>query len=362
MSFAMNLRRGSAAAPAEPTLNASSAQADCVAFIADPLTHGTVTQLCQPVFPGFQIQHGGAKEAVDYLAAGAPPKILIVDVSDSNKPLSAMLPIIAAFAEDTRVIAIGALNDIELYREMIEAGISDYLVKPVSEKALSIALDRAEQRKAAPAAAPEPEARVVPDSGKRSLVAVMGTRGGVGASTVAMNLAWLMANDHKRDTMLVDLDLQGGTIALALDVEPSHGLREVLDNPARIDSLFVTSVATKFAERLQCSGRRGGRRRRSPLQHFGRLPAPRRVEEDSIGRHRRSAAQRTRRPRRRAGCGDRDCPRHRPHLGRPARRHPPAHDGPAGGAQRSRPFRRQPRRRPRRHRLEGRVREGARQV
>ena len=250
MSFAMNLRRGSAAAPAEPTLSPSHAQADCVAFVADPLTHGTVTQLCQPVFPGLQVHQGGAKEAVDFLAAGAPPKILIVDVSDSNKPLSAMLPIIAAFAEDTRVIAIGALNDIELYREMIEAGISDYLVKPVTDKALSIALDRAEQRKAAPAAAPEPEAHVVPDAGKRSLVAVMGTRGGVGASTVAMNLAWLMANDHKRETMLLDLDLQGGTIALALDVEPSHGQREVLDNPARIDSLFVTSVATKFADRL----------------------------------------------------------------------------------------------------------------
>ena len=250
MSFAMNLRRGSAAAQAEPTLSPSAGQADCVAFVSDPLTHGTITQLCQPAFPGLQVHQGGAKEAVDFLAAGAPPKILIVDVSDSNKPLSAMLPIIAAFAEDTRVIAIGALNDIELYREMIEAGISDYLVKPVSEKALSIALDRAEQRKAAPAAAPEPEAKVVPDAGKRSLVAVMGTRGGVGASTIAMNLAWLMANDHKRDTMLVDLDLQGGTIALALDVEPSHGLREVLDNPARIDSLFVTSVATKYAERL----------------------------------------------------------------------------------------------------------------
>jgi pilus assembly protein CpaE len=246
----MNLRRGSAAAQAEPTLSPSAGQADCVAFVSDPLTHGTITQLCQPAFPGLQVHQGGAKEAVDFLAAGAPPKILIVDVSDSNKPLSAMLPIIAAFAEDTRVIAIGALNDIELYREMIEAGISDYLVKPVSEKALSIALDRAEQRKAAPAAAPEPEAKVVPDAGKRSLVAVMGTRGGVGASTIAMNLAWLMANDHKRDTMLVDLDLQGGTIALALDVEPSHGLREVLDNPARIDSLFVTSVATKYAERL----------------------------------------------------------------------------------------------------------------
>jgi pilus assembly protein CpaE len=159
-----------------------------------------------------------------------------------------MLPIIAAFAEDTRVIAIGAVNDINLYREMVEAGLSDYLVKPISEKAITLALDHAVHRKSAPVS--EPEAKAVPDTGKRSLVAVMGTRGGVGASTVAMNLAWLMANEHKRDTMLVDLDLQCGTIALALDVEPSHGLREVLDNPARIDSLFVTSVATKCGERL----------------------------------------------------------------------------------------------------------------
>src|SRR5262250_1744249 len=168
MSFATNLRRGSGATAIEPTLSPSSAQADCVAFIADPVTQGTVTQLCQPVFSGLQVHQGGAKEAVDYLAAGAPPKILIVDVSDSSKPLSAMLPIIAAFAEDTRVIAIGALNDIELYREMIEAGISDYVVKPVTDKALSIAIERAQQRKTVAVAGPAPEAGIAPDAGKRS--------------------------------------------------------------------------------------------------------------------------------------------------------------------------------------------------
>lgn len=249
MSLAAKLRRGSAAEAAEPTLAPSSATADCVAFVGDPETHGAVTQVAQARFPGLQVHQGGAKEAVDYLAAGAPPKILIIDVSDSNKPLSAMLPIIAAFAEDTRVIAIGAMNDINLYREMVEAGISDYVVKPVTEKALEVALNRAEQRKQV-AVAPEPEAKPVTETAKRSLIAVMGTRGGVGASTVATNVAWLMAHDVKCDTMLVDLDLQCGTVALSLDVEPSHGLREVLDNPARIDSLFVTSVATKCGDRL----------------------------------------------------------------------------------------------------------------
>ncbi len=247
MSLATNLRRGSVMEmPAEPSLGG---QADCVAFIADPETHGTVDAVCQSRYPGLQMMQGGTREAVDYLAAGAPPKVLIVDVSDSNKPLSAMLPIIAAFAEDTRVIAIGAVNDINLYREMMEAGISEYLIKPISDRSLSAALDRAAERKAA-AAGPVNMATPAAENNKRSLVAVLGTRGGVGASTVAMNLAWLMANEHKRDTMLLDLDLQGGTVALALDIEPSHGLREVLDNPARIDSLFVSSVAVKCGERL----------------------------------------------------------------------------------------------------------------
>jgi pilus assembly protein CpaE len=246
MSLATSLRRGSLVeSSAEPTLGG---QGDCVAFIADAETHGVVSAVCQPRYPGFSIMQGGTREAVDYLAAGAPPKVLIIDVSDSNKPLSAMLPIIAAFAEDTRLIAIGAVNDINVYREMIEAGISEYLIKPVTDKSLSSALARADEHKSHAAA--EPESKPAADSGKRSLVAVLGTRGGVGASTVAMNLAWLMANEHKRETMLLDLDLQCGTIALALDVEPSHGLREVLDNPARIDSLFISSVAVKCGERL----------------------------------------------------------------------------------------------------------------
>jgi pilus assembly protein CpaE len=251
MSFASKLRRGAPIeGPIEPDMSNQSA-GDCVAFVNDPETHGIINIVCGPRFPGLQIVNGGTREVVDYLAAGAPPKLLIVDVSDSAKPMSAMLPIIAAFAEDTKVIAIGAVNDINLYREMTEAGISDYLVKPVGDRALDGAINRAEERRQQALQAsmsPAPVAAAVND--KRSVVSVLGTRGGVGATTVATNLAWLMAFDKKRDTILMDLDLQDGSIALALDVEPSHGLREVLDNPSRIDSLFITSVGVKCGDHL----------------------------------------------------------------------------------------------------------------
>ncbi len=251
MSFASKLRRGAPIeGPIEPDMSHQSA-GDCVAFVNDPETHGISNIVCGPRFPGLQIVNGGTREVVDYLAAGAPPKLLIVDVSDSAKPMSAMQPIIAAFAEDTKVIAIGAVNDINLYREMTEAGISDYLVKPVGDRALDGAINRAEERRQQALQAsisPGPAAAAIND--KRSVISVLGTRGGVGATTVATNLAWLMAFDKKRDTILMDLDLQDGSIALALDVEPSHGLREVLDNPSRIDSLFITSVGVKCGDHL----------------------------------------------------------------------------------------------------------------
>jgi pilus assembly protein CpaE len=224
----------------EPSLD-PAAEADCVAFVADNQTHGAVMATCQPRFPGFRVRDGGSREALEYLADGRAPKVLIIDVSDSSNPLTALLPIIAAFAEQTRLIAIGTANDITIYREMIEAGIAEYLVKPVTERALVSALARLDDKPVqAVAAAPE----------RRPVIAVVGTRGGVGASTIAINCAWLAAHEFKRRATLLDLDLQHGTVALALDVEPTHGLREALENPSRIDSLFINSAMVKVGERL----------------------------------------------------------------------------------------------------------------
>lgn len=216
---------------------------DCAAFIADEETRRLVEQVCQDLGKDAAVMEGGSREAMEYLSEAPMPEILIVDVSDTAKPLSTMLTITAAFAENTKVIAVGAVNDIALYRELIDGGVSDYLVKPVSEKALSDAVAR---DRSAPQA-PEPTAT---EKTPANIVAVIGTRGGVGASTVAANCAWIIAQEQKRQTTLLDLDLQFGTIALALDIEPTRGLREALENPTRIDSLFLSSAAAKLSDRL----------------------------------------------------------------------------------------------------------------
>lgn len=215
---------------------------ECAAFVSDEETRRIVEQACQALGKDVSIAEGGSREAMEYLSEAPMPEVLIVDVSDTGKPLSTMLTITAAFAENTKVIAIGSVNDISLYRELIDGGVSDYLVKPVSEKTLgeAIARNRSTTKSAEP----------VTDKPAPNLIAVIGTRGGVGASTIAANCAWIVAQEHKHQTTLLDLDLQFGTIALVLDIEPTRGLREALENPSRIDSLFLSSAAAKLSDRF----------------------------------------------------------------------------------------------------------------
>jgi pilus assembly protein CpaE len=216
--------------------------AECVAFVGDDETLAVVSSVLHQFFADAVVRNGDSTEVLDYLADVSPPKVLIVDISESNQPLSAMLSLTAAVTDGTRLIGIGAVNDIALYRELTEAGVTDYLVKPITEKALAAALSRTEEA-AAPPMAP-------PSSHDCEKIVVVGARGGVGASTVAVNLAWIFAEEFKKRTALVDLDLEFGTIALSLDLEPTRGLREALETPARIDNLFISSATAKLSDNL----------------------------------------------------------------------------------------------------------------
>ncbi|MEA2783408.1 MAG: pilus assembly protein CpaE [Rhodospirillaceae bacterium] len=212
-----------------------------VAFANDEGTRAVIQAVCQSRQDRLILKEGGSREALEYASRYALPHLLIVDVSDADRPLDSLSPILAAADENTRIIAIGALNDITLYREMTEAGVVDYLVKPLTDRALIAAIQRAEERHGTTKGGAVERSR---------LIAVIGARGGVGASTVAANLAWYLAEQFKRRTVLLDLDLQFGTGSLAFDAEPSRGLREALEQPNRIDALLINGATFRQTERL----------------------------------------------------------------------------------------------------------------
>jgi pilus assembly protein CpaE len=123
----------------------------------------------------------------------------------------------------------------------MELGVADYLVKPVPAPLLRDALQQA-RRSDLPAPGQTSAARTL---------AVLGARGGVGVTTLAASIGWGLATDPRLRTVLLDLDLQQGAMALGLDIEPGRGLRELLSAPERIDSLLIGSAAAQQGERLR---------------------------------------------------------------------------------------------------------------
>uniref|UniRef100_UPI0035BC6B02 AAA family ATPase n=1 Tax=Sphingomonas sp. TaxID=28214 RepID=UPI0035BC6B02 len=144
----------------------------------------------------------------------------------------------------TVVIASGQVNDVRLYRDLVASGIQDYLLKPLSPDMLRDSFTHAQAMLNAP--------KLVDASVERPhcSTAIIGTRGGVGASTVATSLAWLLAEKEGRSTALLDLDIHFGTGALALDIEPGRGLTDAIENPSRIDGLFIERAMVKASEKL----------------------------------------------------------------------------------------------------------------
>jgi len=172
------------------------------------------------------------------LREGATPRVLLVDLSDSPTPFVVVANARKISGDALKIVTLGTVNDVGLYRDLIGAGASDYLVKPVSREALASSLEREGATGAAPAWLGQ-------------VVAFIGSRGGVGTTTTAVACAWLLAEQHQAPTVLLDLNLHFGSVALKLDVEPGSGLCEALEQPSRIDALFVDRAAVKITDRLR---------------------------------------------------------------------------------------------------------------
>jgi pilus assembly protein CpaE len=232
-------------APAE-SLSASVAApavevpSDAIAFALDGETRAIIASHFG-ADAGSRIFEGDVRSAIEYLAENGSPPLLIVDISQSDDPMADLDALADVCTPGTVVLTLGAANDVSLYRRLRSAGVADYLVKPLTPDALADALR----------AALSPQAQITePQTIQGKMICVVGARGGSGASTLATNLAAIMAREGNKKVGLIDLDLQFGTIALLLDVEASRGLREALENPDRIDSMFVDSASSLVGERL----------------------------------------------------------------------------------------------------------------
>jgi pilus assembly protein CpaE len=231
-----------APAPIErPTSRAPVGRPPLLGFVADAETERVMREcLAHLAMPQGEIMRGGIAKAIEYLGSQRSPNTLIVDISGIDLPVSQILALEEVCEPGVVVIAIGTRNEIGLYRDLMQAGVSEYVVKPLNTQLLAKALS------AGPAAGTATPIHLK----LGTMVAVIGARGGVGTTTLAVNLAWHLANRQSRRVALVDLDLQNGDCALALDIKPTSGLREALVNPARIDSTLLERVMMPIGSRL----------------------------------------------------------------------------------------------------------------
>lgn len=215
------------------------------AYVCDDLT----ADMLRPVavehgWAPEKVNKGGLRNAVQSLSVSASPNILFVDLSESGDPLNDINALAEVCEPGTVVIAAGQVNDVRLYRDLVASGIQDYLLKPFSADQLREAFANAQMTISGP--------RVSEPTLERPhvLAAVIGVRGGVGASTIATSVAWLMGDKTGRSTALLDLDIHFGTGALALDLEPGRGLTDAIENPSRIDGLFIERAMVRANEKL----------------------------------------------------------------------------------------------------------------
>jgi len=216
-----------------------------VAFVCDE----TTAEIVRPVavemgWAPEKVNKGGLRNAVQSLSVSASPQILFVDLSESGDPLNDINALAEVCEPGTVVIAAGQVNDVRLYRDLVVSGIQDYLLKPLTPDMLREAFTHAQSILNAP--------KSVEGGAERPhcATAIIGARGGVGASTLATSVAWILSEKGNRTTALLDLDVHFGTGALALDLEPGRGLTDAIENPSRIDGLFIERAMVKSSEML----------------------------------------------------------------------------------------------------------------
>ncbi|MEQ9179891.1 MAG: AAA family ATPase, partial [Nitratireductor sp.] len=184
-----------------------------------------------------KVHMGGLEAALEYYNTAPTPNLIVLESRDEPKELLESLQRLADVCDpSTKVIVIGHYNDVWLYRELIRAGISEYVVAPVSLADVVAIISQIFV---------DPDAEPLGKS-----IAFVGAKGGVGSSTIAHNVGWMMSTTFNSEVVVADLDLPFGTANINFDQDPAQGIAEAVFSPERIDEVYLDRLLAQCSEHL----------------------------------------------------------------------------------------------------------------
>ena len=180
---------------------------------------------------------GGLPAAVEFYGSAPTPNLVVVESKGRPEDILGHLDGLADVCDPgTKVLVIGHVNDVLLYRELVRRGVSEYVVAP---------LDLFDVLRTIGDLYHSPDAALLGRS-----IAFIGAKGGCGSSTVAHNVAWSISKTFENDVLVADLDLAWGTAGLDFNQDPTQGVLEALTSPERIDEVFLDRLLTKCSDHL----------------------------------------------------------------------------------------------------------------
>jgi pilus assembly protein CpaE len=182
------------------------------------------------------IKMGGMAAAIEAYHTVPTPNVIILETEGSTDILAGLDELATVCDAGTRVVVIGNENDVAPYRELVRRGVSDYVIGPV--ETLDVVRSICGLFSASEAVA------------VGRTIAVVGAKGGVGASTVAHNVAWAIARDLGLDSVVIDLDLAFGTASLDYNKDPVQGIANAVFSPDRPDTAFIERLLSKCTDHL----------------------------------------------------------------------------------------------------------------
>ena len=180
---------------------------------------------------------GGLNAAIHSYQNAPTPNLVIIESMHEREAMLAELDKLASQCDSgTKVIVIGHVNDVLLYRELLQLGVSEYLVMPLTVSQLMESLSG-----------------LYNDTGGDPLgnvIAFVGAKGGVGSSSICHNTAWAISQGIQSDVVIADLDLPFGTAGLDFNQDPVQGIADALFSPDRLDEVLLDRLLSRCSDYL----------------------------------------------------------------------------------------------------------------